>query len=279
MRDGRRKFDMSAKLDTYIQQVCNNPTNLHPKYKSGWDAASQLGCPHVTIAIDNRYYCRFQCAVQECTECSNNWKDLIPAMERECTERISYVIFGTHSKCSYHGDGAMRVEGKECICEQCEIMSDEKKQSLKGGTPKVRQVKLRIMMTEPLNEFIKIGGTYEKYLWKMFQHQVHVKLLGSKFGVRMCYDHFKQNDGVIVVEMDYSERYQPVPMREIQSENFAKDADVSMEIRIVSFQDTNMSRRHQKQHHVPYSLTISINGTFLLIHGIASTLWAFQYVF
>ena len=36
---------------------------------------------------------------------------------------------------------------------------------------------------------------------------------------------------------------------------------------------------HQKQHHVPYSLAISINGTFLLIHGIASTLWAFQYVF
>jgi uncharacterized protein (DUF885 family) len=37
--------------------------------------------------------------------------------------------------------------------------------------------------------------------------------------------------------------------------------------------------KHQKQHHVPYSLAISINGTFLLIHGIASTLWAFQYVF
>ena len=36
---------------------------------------------------------------------------------------------------------------------------------------------------------------------------------------------------------------------------------------------------HQKQHHVPYSLAISINGTFLLIHGIASMLWAFQYVF
>ncbi len=36
---------------------------------------------------------------------------------------------------------------------------------------------------------------------------------------------------------------------------------------------------HQKQHHVPYSLAILINGTFLLIHGSASTLWAFQYVF
>ena len=70
MRDGRRKFDLSEKLDTYIQHVCNNFTDLHPKYKSGWDAASQLGCPHVTI--DNRCYCRFQCAVQECTECCNN---------------------------------------------------------------------------------------------------------------------------------------------------------------------------------------------------------------
>ena len=59
----------------------------------------------------------------------------------------------------------------------------------------------------------------------------------------MCYDHFNQNHGVIVVEMDYSERYQPVPMREIQLENFAKDADVSMEIRIVSLQENDLSRQ------------------------------------
>ena len=36
---------------------------------------------------------------------------------------------------------------------------------------------------------------------------------------------------------------------------------------------------HQKQHHVPYSLAILINGTFLLIHQIASMRWAFQCVF
>jgi hypothetical protein len=105
LRDGRMKFDLSAKLDTYIESVCNKPTDLYPKYKSGWDAASQLGCPHVTI--DDRRYCHFQCAVQECTECCNNWIDLIPAMETECTERISYIIFETHSKCSDHGDSTM----------------------------------------------------------------------------------------------------------------------------------------------------------------------------
>jgi len=149
MRDGHRKFDLSAKLDTYIESVCNNSTDLYPKYKSGWDAASQLDC-------------RFQCAVQECTECCNIWIDLIPAMETECTERISYIIFGTHSKCSYHGDITMRVEGKECICEQCKIMTDDKQQNLKGGTPKVRLMKLRIMMTEVINEFMKPGGTCGK---------------------------------------------------------------------------------------------------------------------
>jgi hypothetical protein len=36
---------------------------------------------------------------------------------------------------------------------------------------------------------------------------------------------------------------------------------------------------HQKQHHVPYSLAILINGICLLIHGIDITLWAFHYVF
>ncbi len=121
---------------------------------------------------------------------------------------------------------------------------------LREGLQKVKQVKLRIMLTEPINEFIGPGGTYEKYIWKMFQHHMHVKLLGSKFGVRMCYDHFKQNDGVVVVEMDYPERYQPLPMCEIQSENFGKDADVSMEIRIVSLQDKDMERRMVSYSHL-----------------------------
>jgi len=42
-------------------------------------------------------------------------------------------MFGVHLKCSYHGDGSMRVEGKESISEQCESMLDEKRANLKGG--------------------------------------------------------------------------------------------------------------------------------------------------
>jgi hypothetical protein len=58
MRDGsRRKLDLSGKLETYIHQVCSNPNDHqhHPKHKSGWGAASVLGCPPVTI--DDRRYC------------------------------------------------------------------------------------------------------------------------------------------------------------------------------------------------------------------------------
>ena len=39
-------------------------------------------------------------------------------------------------------------------------------------------------------------------------------------------------------------------MREIQSEHFGKDADVSMEIRIVSFQDTHKARRVVSYAHI-----------------------------
>ena len=98
MRDGGSKNNLSAKLATYINQVCSDPNDAqyNPKYKSGWDAASALGCPPVTI--DNRKYCRFACALRECPECCNNWESLIPLMERECTEPILYVIFGKHTK-------------------------------------------------------------------------------------------------------------------------------------------------------------------------------------
>ena len=36
---------------------------------------------------------------------------------------------------------------------------------------------------------------------------------------------------------------------------------------------------HQKQNYDPYYLVILLNGIFLLANGIASMLWASQYVF
>ena len=121
-------------------------------------------------------------------------------------------------------------------------MTDEQRGKLKGGCPKVKQVKLRIMLSKEIKEFVKHGGTYETYLWKMFHHATHVKLLGSKFGVQLCYNYSENNDGIIVTEMDYSEHYQLIPLQEIQSEKIAKDANVSMEIRIATFQRKDTGR-------------------------------------
>ncbi len=66
-------------------------------------------------------------------------------------------------------------------------MTDEQRGKLEGSCPKVKQVKLQIMLSEEMKEFVKPGGTYEMYLWKMFHHATHVKLIGSKFSVQMCY--------------------------------------------------------------------------------------------
>ena len=91
------------------------------------------------------------------------------------------------------------------------------------------------MLSKAMSNFMKPGGTYEIYLWKIFFHATHVRLLGSRFCMKMIYDYAATNNGIVVCEMDYSKHYQPVPMCEIQSENFGKDDDVSMEIRIVTY--------------------------------------------
>jgi hypothetical protein len=111
-------------LQQYIQSVCNNQLGEVLKYESGWEATYLLGCPHV--AIGGRTYTQMRCALKLCPNCVDKWKDVVPKIELNCSERISYVVFGTHSKCSYHGNTDMQVEGKEHICRACETMSDEK---------------------------------------------------------------------------------------------------------------------------------------------------------
>jgi hypothetical protein len=121
MRDGRSKLMANnAKLDDNINQVCSDPIGKKPKYCMGWDAASLLGYP--TVTIDGRNYSPFSCVLRDCAVCQDKWKNMIPTRERTCTDMISYVLFGSHSKCSYHGDNYMRLEGKEYHCTICDIV-------------------------------------------------------------------------------------------------------------------------------------------------------------
>ena len=101
--------------------------------------------------------------------------------------------------------------------------------------PKVRELKLRIKVTARMCDFVKKGGIFEDYSRKMFFHSTHVLLLGTKFCGRMVYKLASEIDGTLVLELDYSEKYQPVPMREIQSEHFGKDASLSIEIAIATY--------------------------------------------
>ena len=116
------------------------------------------------VDIGDSNFTQMRCALNQYPICVDKWKDLVSEMELNCSERISYVVLGTHSKCSYHGDMNMRIEGKEYICRACENMSDKKKIKLKHGIPKVKQVRLIIMLSEAMSNFMKPGGTYETYL-------------------------------------------------------------------------------------------------------------------
>ncbi len=141
-------------------------------------AVSLLGCS--CVEIDGREYISFPCALQQCHKCENRLDDLVPMLEVNCSDRISYVIFSSHQKCSYHGDEHIVSDRHEQRCALCNQMNNNEKSKLKGGPPRVRTMQLHIMITESMNDFMKHGGTYNTYLWKIYHHIAHVKVLESK---------------------------------------------------------------------------------------------------
>ncbi len=90
-----------------------------------------------------------------------------------------------------------QFKGKEYLCRACEAMADD------GGMPKVKQVRLRIMLTESISDLMQPVGTCETYLWKMFCYVTHVKILGSKFCMQMIYNYAEKTVGVFVCKMNH----------------------------------------------------------------------------
>ena len=58
----------------------------------------------------------------------------------------------------------------------------EKKNKVKDGYLSIKMQTVRIMETEKMKDFVKPGGTYEDYLWKMHFHIVahDVRLFGKE---------------------------------------------------------------------------------------------------
>jgi hypothetical protein len=109
MRSVCAKNLAESQLAEYILVICTDASGNDLKYNSGWEAASIMGCS--TVNIDKREYILFPCAPQKCNTCVNRWEGCVPKMEANSTKRISCVIFGTHQKCSSHGDEHIQTKG------------------------------------------------------------------------------------------------------------------------------------------------------------------------
>ena len=59
--------------------------------------------------------------------------------ELECKEKVSYNLYGTQFKCSYHGDSNLAEIDGLPYCVTCDGMAEEKKTSLPWGYPKIKK--------------------------------------------------------------------------------------------------------------------------------------------
>ena len=160
---GRSKSRREQDLKEYMDKIAEvEAGKTMTKHENAWDAASQIGCEK--IKIGEKSYAPFSCVLNKCSNCSDKWKDLVPPKESKCEDMISYVLFGTHQKCSFHGDGNMDIKDGEFFCELCRTMPNDKKKWLKGGYPKVKKQKVRVKVSEKTKDFMKPGGTYEQFL-------------------------------------------------------------------------------------------------------------------
>jgi hypothetical protein len=159
------------------------------------------------------------CVMGGCNDCPK-WNDLIMDIEKKCSDPIRYCVFGAYYKCIIHGQTHIqcnKVNTQYCLaCDPANQSSIQKKY-------------IRMMKSEPMNEFIKEGGTYHTYIQSMLYHTFLVVMLGSTVLAKSVDDEVRSNDRSILFRRDHSERYTPCQTGEIMSEGIGTDGDVSME--------------------------------------------------
>jgi hypothetical protein len=88
---------------------------------------------------------------------------------------------------------------------------------------------IRMMKSEPMNEFIKEGGTYYTYSREMLYHTFLVVMLGSPVLAKSVEEEVLSNERNILFRKDHSKRYTSRQTGEIMLEGIGTDGDVSME--------------------------------------------------
>ena len=194
----RARTTLVDQLESYKRNVLDDGgSTVVPEW--GWDAVAKLACPKVESAIDVnddniiRCFHKFGCVIGKCDECPK-WSTLIPAEELECTDYIKYCINGCYSQCSQHGQTFLCVNAMNAeYCMECEH-TQITVQQVGRNIPCMQKKYIRQEETEPINEFMALGGMYHKHIKAMLYHSFLVVMLGSTVLVKNVVDIVKAND-------------------------------------------------------------------------------------
>ncbi len=85
------------------------------------------------------------------------------------------------------------------------------------------------MKSEPMNEFVKECGTFEKHMRVMLHHTFLVIILGSTVLAKSVEEEVHSNDFKVLIQRDHLEQYTPCQTGEIMFKCIGTDGNVSME--------------------------------------------------
>ena len=95
---------------------------------------------------------------------------------------------------------------------------------------KVNTKKWKTLFSETVEDFVKVGGVYQDVLEKYRLHRFHRIFLGPRVALKMIREFTENMNGkVLELQSDYSEKYQPQPDGDFQSQYFNKQNSLSME--------------------------------------------------
>jgi hypothetical protein len=95
--------------------------------------------------------------------------------------------------------------------------------------PCMQKKYIRQQRLEMMSEFMKEGGTYQKYMSSMLYHTFLVVMLGSTVLAKSVEEEVQANDFNLMFRRDHSERYTPRQTGEIIAEGIGTDGNVSIE--------------------------------------------------
>ncbi len=183
------KNNMQERLDVNKSTMMADETIILVR---AWDAAAQIACPKIKVNLygnedAGKYFHKFGCVMGECNECPK-WSDHISDMGMNCTNPMCYCVFGAFYKCILHGQTNIEYnKSNKAYCLACKFDNGATKST-------IRNKYICMMKSEPMNEFIKQGGTYHTNIQTMLYHTFLVVMLGLTMLAKSVEEEVRSND-------------------------------------------------------------------------------------